>query len=1138
MKKYIILLLALLICALIFADSGALKKESFSENTTPVSSGSGIVVNSLSTSLPETSTISSGSALLVENSLSGSSSASGSAVSGSGVISNALDNGEMIHIYAIAKQGKINMVSDNFSASGGIALTYKDITLRADNIYKVPGQPIIIASGHVIFEQDENVVGADSVTVNLFTEQATIQNANSYSGKMFFGGKTLQANYPSDATITSAYFTSDYDIKDPTYHFEAQKMTVEPSSKLVAKNVTFYAGKYPILWVPYYATTLQNTDGRNSLFPQFGSSTQYGNYVLWGVDYKTLPYKYLTGYMDFRYTSKLGWLFNVDDALDFSPTSRGEISATDVNIPNANNPARWNFQSKFHDTTPKGQDLSGQFWGNRDWNFFYQNESTNLLLDPNGIPLNQSTYYTINQQNLWKLQVKGTQQIAQDTVVKADISQSVQSIIQQLSQPNQGTPQNNLPNNNNVSLWTKIALTQNTPLYKYYLNIDNEANLNNQVVGIGFTHKNNFETFFDQKIAKIKVSYTSINQDKLEINPLNPTLNQVLDPQLLSNDVSVDFGKYNLGRSLFYYGAQTGAVDSHNIYNKYNADGTYNQWNVIDQHRFVGVTFGNKKIPVGAMGNVDWNSQNDYLNFDNEPLSGASTIVGPAIMSAGTYDNKVTLTTPLYNNLKNSHRFANITVTNIIPTEYRLTTGNVPAELESYNFQNNAYSTLKGAGEKIVFGFGNLVLTNGYQQVNYYPFQQSWLSEKSTNFLTSGQIIDSQLSFNVKRDTQFQLSTLPSQQSDSYTLTFNSNASQMYQYSFSNMQNFNENINQGPLATMVASNDVWDYNYTNGRFALDYKSVNLFGLDQTQPVLGNILTNQLNHYWTVVYDDQGNKEFSKYVKLTYGYGYNYLANNSQATSTVVTLGFIDKSNAYQPQTSGTATGIASVNPTQKSSNSLFDDKQETNNLINSNASVQPPYNLMTVGESYQQNLMQSEVQNQYRSYTFQLSTSRDMAYAYANNFTPQNWLNSYSNYTLSFDMKLQQFFEWNPFVTLTRPLLTGSAAASPSQAELGENITFQLGPTDYGYWLSLMTAYDWAPNPTNTAQRIGWSDLGIGLIKRVRAVDWIFSVEKQWNYNTNQLYNLMTIAVSINAFPGKGIGYSQNGPNRGFSAGL
>jgi len=495
----------------------------------------------------------------------------------------------------------------------------------------------------------------------------------------------------------------------------------------------------------------------------------------------------------------------------------------------------------------------------------------------------------------------------------------------------------------------------------------------------------------------------------------------------------------------------------------------------------------------------------------------------------------------LYSNLQNNHRWYDLTINNELPLEYRFTTGAIPDELEEYNYQNNQYATLKGAGDKVTTELGTLTWTNSLQKLDYYPFKQSWLSEGDTKFFTQAQIMDSKLAFQSDNMTQYTIYRTPFKQVNKYTTAFNSNKDEMYQYIYSSESDYNQNPLQGPLSTLLASNNINDYNYTNGQIALDYKNVATYGVSQSTTPLNNVTTNQLNHFWTGVYDDQSDKNYSKYIKVTYGYGYNYLTQDPGTTSTVVTLGFVDKSQAYPDITGKINDGIASVNMSKKESSSLFpSDKIETNKLINSNASVQQPFSLSSVGETYQQDLSDdtSTVESKYRSYTLQLSSSRDMSYAYANNISTMNFINSFTNYAMSFDMKLEDKFEYNPFINLTRPSMPGSQVSMPTQDELGQNIKFKFGPDDYAYWLSFMTAYDWAPNPNNTSQRIGWSDLGVGLTKRVRAVDWTLLYERAWNYSTNQKDSIITLAVSINAFPGKGIGYAQNGPNRGFSAGL
>ena len=1056
------------------------------------------------------------------------------------VFASSESNNDTINIKAAAASGEVNVVNNEFSADGGISLEYGDIKITANQIYKVPGQPVVVATGNVTLKQKNFVIQADKVTMNLNTYKAEVLNARSYSDKMFFGGETLTAEFPEKATAKQTYFTTDWQLNDPTYQFKAEKMTVYPNSKLTANNVTLYAGKYPIFWTPYYATTLKNSDGRNTLFPQFGSSTQYGDYVLWGVDYTTIPYKYLTGYADLRYTTKLGWLVNWSDDLNFAKTSKANITVSDLNFPRVNTQMQWNLQTTFHDESPTGEDYSNSFFRNHVWDLYYQNVSTNLLLDPNGAPLNQSSIYTINQKNMWKLQVKGKQQIGEDANLNVDVSQSQQSIVQQLIQPNPGQL---LPNTQNVQLWTKLDLTKENSLYKYYLNLDNEANLNPDIVGIKFTHKNNFETYFDQKIYKAKIEYKSINQDELEINPLNPTQNRQVSPQITDEDTKATFGTYPFMSSPFYYGYQVENINDDEFHNKYLADGSYTQYHTIDKHQGVGLTLGNKTIPVGVLGNLDWNSQNDFNYYTNVPDSGSATIVGSPKLSSGELDNKATITTPLYSNLGNDARWYDLKITNELPLEYRFTNGAIPDELEEYNYQNNQYATLKAAGDKVTTELGTLTWVNSFQRLDYYPFKQSWLSEQNSKYFSQAQIMDSKLSFENSNMTQYTIFRTPSKQVTKYSVTYNSNKSEMYQYNYSSENDFNQNPLQGSLATLVASNNILDYNYTNGEYGLDYKNVKTYGVSQSQPTLDTVTNNQLNHFWTGVYDNQSDKSFSKYIKVTYGYGYNYLTQDPGSTSTVVTLGFVDKRDAYpQVNVDGVQDGIQSVDPNKKKSSSLFpSEKAETNELINSNASVQQPFSLASVGETYQQDLADTAdiTKSKYRSYTLQLSSTRDMSYAYDNPLTPINFVNSFTNYAMSFDMKLQDRFEYNPYINLTRSAMpTGGSVTAPTQDELGQTIKFKLGPTDYAYWLTFMTAYDWAPNPTNAAQRIGWSDLGIGLTKRVRAVDWNLVYERAWNYSTNQRDSVITLAVSINAFPMKGIGYSQNGPNRGFSAGI
>ena len=101
-----------------------------------------------------------------------------------------------IDIQAVADNAQVNFKDESFSAIGGIKMSYKNIKLQADEITKVPNQPLVIAQGNVIFKQGATTIEADKVSVNLNTQTAEVLNGSSYSDKFFFGGKNFTAQFP------------------------------------------------------------------------------------------------------------------------------------------------------------------------------------------------------------------------------------------------------------------------------------------------------------------------------------------------------------------------------------------------------------------------------------------------------------------------------------------------------------------------------------------------------------------------------------------------------------------------------------------------------------------------------------------------------------------------------------------------------------------------------------------------------------------------------------------------------------------------------------------------------------------------------------------------------------------------------
>ena len=227
-------------------------------------------------------------------------------------------------------EATIDFNNEEFTADGGVTFVYpnadaeKTTKIKAYKLKKMTDKNLVLASDGVIFEQGENKVEAEEIYFNLDNQNLKVRNGISYvkvegapelNNKIYYGGEEFLAQFPDEAHVKNAWFTTSKEaLKLKTfedkpedvlpYHLKAKKISIYPGKKLVANNVFVYAGKIPILWLPWYASSLKS-DSTAPLFPIIGSDGTNGTYILWGLDYGYNS-NYFNGSAALKLTSKKG----------------------------------------------------------------------------------------------------------------------------------------------------------------------------------------------------------------------------------------------------------------------------------------------------------------------------------------------------------------------------------------------------------------------------------------------------------------------------------------------------------------------------------------------------------------------------------------------------------------------------------------------------------------------------------------------------------------------------------------------------------------------------------------------------------------------------------------------------------------
>lgn len=292
-------------------------------------------------------------------------------------------------------EATIDFQNEEFSADGGVSFIYpnadqtKTAKIKAYKLKKLLDKNMIVASDRVIFEQGANKVEAQDIYFNLDDQSIIVRDGISYvvvneapvlNNKIYYGGEEFQAKFPDEAYVKNAWFTTSkkaLELKDSNqdpkevlpYHMKAKKISIYPDDKIIAYNSVLYAGKIPILWLPWYATSLKS-DTKAPLFPLIGSTSTEGTYILWGLDYGRKN-NYLNGSVALKNTSKKGLYIGQWDnvyKINGADNNKGKLSLSDALIlPKGDYEPEYKFE---YTHNYKGK------YGSLDWKFNHQTINT------------------------------------------------------------------------------------------------------------------------------------------------------------------------------------------------------------------------------------------------------------------------------------------------------------------------------------------------------------------------------------------------------------------------------------------------------------------------------------------------------------------------------------------------------------------------------------------------------------------------------------------------------------------------------------------------------------------------------------------------------------------------------------------
>jgi LPS-assembly protein len=162
---------------------------------------------------------------------------------------------------------------------GNVKIVYQDLTITADQITRNLRTEDITAVGNVVIDQGPQRISGSRMVFNIRSKLGTIfQASGSFDGSLFFTGESIEKIDERTYRLTNGVFTS-CDIDDPAWSFHLASGTVTVDEYARLRNLSFRAGKVPVLWTPYLIWPVKRERSQGFLVPRIGASNRFGAYL-------------------------------------------------------------------------------------------------------------------------------------------------------------------------------------------------------------------------------------------------------------------------------------------------------------------------------------------------------------------------------------------------------------------------------------------------------------------------------------------------------------------------------------------------------------------------------------------------------------------------------------------------------------------------------------------------------------------------------------------------------------------------------------------------------------------------------------------------------------------------------------------
>jgi LPS-assembly protein len=188
-----------------------------------------------------------------------------------------------------ARELKYNREQNIYTAQGDVEVKEGTRLLTADFVLYNDATKDAFAEGHVIFQDAEDVVHAERMSINTVTKRGTIEKGRIFvkSGNFYVTGNEIEKTGEYTYFLHQGEFTT-CGFDRPDWTFKAKDVDMTVGGYATAKDATFSILGHPLLYLPWGVFPVRNERQSGFLLPTIQTSTADGvifrDAYYWAID--------------------------------------------------------------------------------------------------------------------------------------------------------------------------------------------------------------------------------------------------------------------------------------------------------------------------------------------------------------------------------------------------------------------------------------------------------------------------------------------------------------------------------------------------------------------------------------------------------------------------------------------------------------------------------------------------------------------------------------------------------------------------------------------------------------------------------------------------------------------------------------